>query len=312
MSSSYTTPQAFKRAVTDRLRLIARGNRAFQLQDLQRQFAYDRLLCRVFLNGPDQWVLKGATAMLARLAGVARHTLDIDLFSRAGDLIAAEASLRACAAMDLGDWFRFALSPGHLIEPQGTQALRIPVVAYVGATAFATFHVDLVTDLKMTSEPETVPPLVHMDVPGLTSVPYRAYPVVDHIADKVCAIFETHVRASGIVDASSRYRDLADIVVFAHATPVDAVMLAPAIHSEAKRRSIQLPECLAVPDFADWPAGYARVARDVPGLVERDLPSAILTASHFLDPILSLQAQGGWDPGSQAWVRASQPREVAT
>jgi hypothetical protein len=110
--------------------------------------------------------------------------------------------------MDLGDWFRFALRPAHLMEPQGTQALRIPVVADVGARAFAAFHVDLVTDLEMTGEPETVPPLVYVDGSGLTSVPHRAYPVVDHIAHKVYAIFETHVQTSGIVDASSRYRTL--------------------------------------------------------------------------------------------------------
>lgn len=99
---------------------------------------------------------------------------------------------------------------------------------------------------------------------------------------------------------SSRYRDLADIVVFAHTTVVDAAMLTRAIHSEAKRRSISLPEQFVVPDSADWPAGYARVARDVPGLVERDLASALITASRFLDPILSGKALGHWDPVSQA------------
>jgi hypothetical protein len=94
------------------------------------------------------------------------------------------------------------------MEPQGTQALRIPVAADVGARAFATFHVDLVTDLEMTGERETVPPLLCVDVSDLPSVPYRAYPVVDHIAHKVYAIFETRVRTSGLVDASSRYRAL--------------------------------------------------------------------------------------------------------
>ena len=42
-----------------------------ELSALLRQFAYDRLLCRVFSAEPERWVLKGATAMLARLEGQA-------------------------------------------------------------------------------------------------------------------------------------------------------------------------------------------------------------------------------------------------
>lgn len=301
MTDSYSNPQSFKQAVTDRLRQMVQANHDLQLQDLQRQFAYDRLLCRVFRDAPEDWILKGATAMLARLQGIARHTTDIDLFSTAANLDEAEAALRACAAIDLGDWFRFELGPGHLIEPQDTKALRIPVVAYIGATEFVTFHVDLVTDLQMTGVPEAVPSLVQIDVPGLTTIPYRAYPAVDHIADKVCAIFEKHIRASGQIDVSSRYRDLADIVVFAHTTTVGAAQLLSAVRSEAKRRSIELPEKFGVPDSADWPAGYARVAHDVPSLVERDLAAAVATASRFLDPILSGQARGDWDATSQSW-----------
>ncbi|MBV9031373.1 MAG: nucleotidyl transferase AbiEii/AbiGii toxin family protein [Pseudonocardiales bacterium] len=63
------------------------------LDSLRRQFSYDRLLTRIFA-GPDakRWVLKGATAILARLAGDARHTRDIDLYRQDDDLPAAENS----------------------------------------------------------------------------------------------------------------------------------------------------------------------------------------------------------------------------
>ena len=45
-----------------------------------RQAYFDRLLCRVFSEGPSsQWVLKGGTGMLARVPN-ARATMDIDLF----------------------------------------------------------------------------------------------------------------------------------------------------------------------------------------------------------------------------------------
>ena len=65
-----------------------------EVSALLRQFSYDRLLCRVFSTDPERWVLKGATAMLARLEGRARHTLDVDLYRRDGSLTDAERALR--------------------------------------------------------------------------------------------------------------------------------------------------------------------------------------------------------------------------
>lgn len=79
----YDNPQALRQALSDRLRPIA-AESGTELSALLRQFAYDRLLCRLFSAEPERWVLKGATAMLARLEGHARHTLDVDLYRRDG------------------------------------------------------------------------------------------------------------------------------------------------------------------------------------------------------------------------------------
>jgi nucleotidyltransferase AbiEii toxin of type IV toxin-antitoxin system len=107
------------RALTDLLRAHARGRPGVTLDSLRRQFAYDRLLTRIF-TGPDakRWILKGATAILARLAGDARHTRDIDLYRQDEDLPAAENSLRTSAATDAGDFFRFTLDPGQRITQE--------------------------------------------------------------------------------------------------------------------------------------------------------------------------------------------------
>lgn len=48
------------------------------LMDLQRQYAYDQLIERLY-RIDDKWVVKGATALLARRISV-RHTIDIDLY----------------------------------------------------------------------------------------------------------------------------------------------------------------------------------------------------------------------------------------
>ena len=42
--AAYRSPQAMRQAVKDRLRRLAQDQPGTQLTDLQRQFAYDRLL----------------------------------------------------------------------------------------------------------------------------------------------------------------------------------------------------------------------------------------------------------------------------
>lgn len=74
--SSPRRPASFRRALTDRLRNLAATSR-WSLSQLQRQMAYDRLLERLYL-ADEGWILKGATALLARDLGV-RATIDVDL-----------------------------------------------------------------------------------------------------------------------------------------------------------------------------------------------------------------------------------------
>jgi hypothetical protein len=60
----YRSPAALRAALTDRLKKLAASS-PFTATELHRQFAYDRLLARVF-SAPDadRRVLKGAAALL--------------------------------------------------------------------------------------------------------------------------------------------------------------------------------------------------------------------------------------------------------
>jgi hypothetical protein len=265
---SYGSPGAFRRALTDKLRVLAAASR-WTLQQLQRQMAYDRLLERLYLV--DQgWIVKGATALLARDIGV-RGTLDIDLYREVAREIAV-ADLREAAALDLGDWFRFEIGPSRPLADTG--GVRLPVKALVGNTEWAAFHVDLVgEDLRMTGEPEDVPPLAHVVMPDVEQHGYRAYPLVDHVADKVCAIFERHGAAG---TPSTRYRDLVDLVAIVLAASVEAEPQLSALRSEAQRRGLQLPGRFAVPDRGLWQRGYrAEAARSLLPKAQTPVPCPV-------------------------------------
>jgi hypothetical protein len=124
----YADPRALRFAIADRLRPLAK-ERAVALDDLLRQFAYDRLLCRVFASDPERWVLKGATAMLARIGPQARHTLDVHLLHREDGLPEAELTLRRAAEVDLHDFFVFTLGAAQRLTDAG-EVLRMPVQAH--------------------------------------------------------------------------------------------------------------------------------------------------------------------------------------
>ena len=276
---AFRDPQALRRSVTDHLGSLARADARLNLNDLLRQFAYDRLLCRVFSGAEaDRWILKGATAMLARLGPEARHTLDVDLHRRSTQGL-----------------LRLKVAPGRPVAA-ATETRRVRVTVYLGATQFAVFPVDLVTNLDMTSVPEEIDPLLPVRISGMPATPYRVYPVPDHIADKVCALHEVHERTGAPAQPSTRYRDLVDLAVFARTTRVDAGALIGAVRSERRHRRLALPKRLTVPSTADWPAGYAREIRNAPAVVDRTLDAAVETVRRFIDPILEGNAAGVWDP----------------
>lgn len=137
-----------------------------------------------------------------------RATIDIDVFRNLASET-AERELREAAGKDIGDWFRFEVGPPRAVR-DGAATTRLPVRAYIGTTEWAAFHVDLAgPEVTMTGEPDKVPALARVVMPDIEQHGYRAYPLVDHIADKVVATFDRY----GDTEApSSRYKDLVDLV----------------------------------------------------------------------------------------------------
>lgn len=292
---SYGSPTAFRTALTEKLRVNAETSR-WTLQQLQRQMAYDRLLERLYLDD-DAWVVKGAAALLARDLGV-RATADIDLY-RGTTQDAAERDLRGSVSRDIGDWFRFELGARQALS-DGAGGVRIPVTAYVGPAIWVRFHVDLVgAELRMTGEAEEVPPLVRVMLPDVEQHGYRAYPLVDHIADKVAATLQRY----GETEApSTRYKDLVDLVAVVSEASLDAEQQLVALRSEAERRGITLPTSFAVPDRDLWEKGYAAEAARSLLTTALTLAGALAVIRPFIDPLLNGTAIGIWDPREGRWA----------
>lgn len=291
----YGSPKAFRRALTDRLTALSEKSR-WELPQLQRQIAYDRLLARLYLVDRG-WIVKGATALLARDLGV-RGTIDIDLY-RDASVDAALRELRAAAATDLGDWFTFEVGAAQPVR-DGTDGSRVPIEALIGPTVWASFHVDLVGPaVRMTGDPEDVPALARVGMPDISQAGYRAYPLVDHVADKVIAMFDRYGRSAA---PSTRYKDLVDLVAIVTGASVEASAQIRALASERARRAVELPSHFEVPDRTAWERGYAAEARRSLLDIAQDLEEALRIVVPFLDPLLEGDAEGHWDPETGAWV----------
>lgn len=199
---------------------IAKQDPRYTVNELQRQFAYDRILSRCFsAEDGERWVLKGAGALLARLS-IARHSKDVDLYY--ADLSAAPeeatAALVAAADRDIGDHFRFEVTKTTDLQ-ETAKGRRVHLSAYLGGL-YATFHVDVVVGTPMSGQPDTVPPLTPLRIDGLARPDYRAFPLSDHCSDKLCAVIETHEQ-TGDTRVSSRVKDLVDLALIARSQTID-------------------------------------------------------------------------------------------
>lgn len=288
----YVSARDFERALTDRIANVAASS-PHGVAELRRQFAYGRLLARLFIRQPERWVLKGATGLLARLPLRARHSIDVDLYYE-GEIDAALAALRDATEADLGDFFTFDVERGASLGRE-TAGIQVRVTAYLGDKVFETFRVDVVVDRTMTAEPDLIPPIEPVEIPGLRNAVYRAHPIPDQIADKHAAMIGTYAGRP-----STRYRDLVDLVLIATTQTVSATALHAALVSEHRRRG--MTPCLPFSLPSDeWQQGYRKIATTVPGFAVLDATEATVIVSRLVDPVIAGLTRGTWDPDGLKW-----------
>ena len=299
--ADYGTPDALWAAIDSRITQLVDADPRLNKSVLQRQFGYERFLARIFSVEGD-WVLKGGTALLCRTRS-ARHSRDIDLFRRQGEVSEAVAELAKLATTDLGDHFEFVAETSEIRderpEHDGARLATIKVAGYVGRRRKFEFTVDTVVGSVITAEPEYRVPEPIVTIPGLESPSFRLYPIVDHVADKLCATFE---RFGDRGASSTRVRDLVDLVVIARTQSMEVSALRCAIEAERAHRS--LPPIAEYRTPPSWRTTYPKAGR---GVVDcADYPrheDAVELVGRFLDPVLSGELDSGvWLPDRLVWA----------
>jgi hypothetical protein len=302
----YPTAQSFRTGVSDQLKNVAQKSGRL-LEEVRREFLFDRFLGRLFAEPGRPWLVKGGTNLLIRLPA-ARFSRDIDLLYRGqavDDVEEVVDELRDLVANGKnGDHIRFEIGEPKSIAGQTDQqpGASIKVDGFIGARLFGTFPIDLSMKLRPIAGADLVRLNPVITLPGDPEPPQISlYPLPDQIADKVCAMYGTYRRTN---EVSSRYHDLVDLALIISTTVVDGAATRIALREEAARRTgLALPERMTSPG-PSWEAGYRASARLSP-LDPRmyGLQDALAAVGRCLDPLLAQQSVTTWDPLSAMWVR---------
>lgn len=276
----YATATAFRRALEDRLRLIAEKEK-LPIERLRREVAFDRFLARLFAGASAPWVLKGGYALELRIKA-ARVTKDIDMALL--EVLGKDkplhetihAALEKAAALDLADFFVFevgALRRDLDAAPYG--GARFPVEARMDARTFVEFHIDIGAGDVVLAPFDMTEGRDWLNFAGIPAAKFPTISKEQHFAEKVHAY--TIPRPS----ANTRVRDMLDMVLLITSSPkLDQALVKKALDATFTRRKTHaMPDSLQPPP-ADWKPSYAKLARQC-GLSE-DLDEAFRVVAEYL------------------------------
>lgn len=296
----YSTPRGVEAAIKEAARNAAKADPSLNTNKRIQLEYFNRFLSRTFSEGENsEWVLKGGTGILARIPST-RSTRDIDLYRQGFTLDQALEDLKRLASINLGDHFRFEYVNHEATMATDTQpytyGYRVSFSIFIGVAKKGSVQIDLAVGADTTDDVLASAPAMALDLPKLISNPYRLYPVVDQIADKVCATMDYYDGRP-----SSREKDLVDIVVFAITQDIDGTALSLAVDTERHRRTMEPFERFVVP--STWGPGYTKQSQPVPYCADyRTVELAAELAARLIDPALTGEANGKvWSAERLQW-----------
>jgi hypothetical protein len=293
---TYTSPERFKQALEQRLRMSTKTGAHFARK--RQLLVFDRFLARVAAVLGDAATLKGGLALELRLER-ARTTKDVDL-RMMGSPDGALATLQETARRDLGDFMTFEVGPDDdhpEIQNDGMQydGLRFRAECKLAGRLYGqSFGVDVAFGDPILGEPEVVVADDVLAFAGIAPPSLRLYPIETHIAEKLHAYTMPRPRPN------SRVKDLPDLALLATAQIIEAKRLRAALEQTFTfRETHSLPVMLPEPP-PSWETPYAAMARE-DQLAWRTLDEVTRGAKAFLDPVLAGDLEAAWDPAVWSW-----------
>lgn len=297
MTRVYRTPQAFRQALEERLRLEA-SQGVHPLQRLRQLLVFERFWARLAQLENLQAVLKGGVALELR-SRQARATKDIDLRVMGSPdrfLDQLEQALKA----DAGDFMVFHCQPDPhhpVLQAEGLQygGRRYRAHAEIAGKLFGSaFGVDVAFAEPMVGEPEILTGHPWLSFIGIPAVEVSVYPVVVHLAEKL------HAYTLPRSNPNSRIKDLPDLALLAGLGPLSATSLHRAFQATFSARGTHpLPTAFPDPPL-QWVQGYATLAHryDLPW---HDLAEVTQAVRSFLEPVLGGDLTSQWEPARWTW-----------
>lgn len=298
----YPSDRGFQDAINGRI-----NDRGRELNrptaELRREFFMQRMLARVFVEPAGSWILKGGTSLLVRIPG-ARHSQDIDLLHLDTDLGQAFAELDALvSAPSRLDRFTFQLQVTKRNDNEGgTPVWKLRATPMLGTKKLQNFPIDLTAGKQLIGEIDWVAPAPTIEIEDVLPSPrFACYPVVDQISDKLAAMYEYH---GELRVPSSRWRDLADLLLLIRAMSFDAELLCRSLEYQRQHRpTLELPDAVGTPG-PRWKDSYPDTARTVSGLPKglQSLEAALECLGLCMNPILGgAVTTGTWNHTVQRW-----------
>ena len=281
----YSTAQAFRQALEDRLRS---ENFPHKLPRLRKMIAFERFMARL----DDRWILKGGYALQLRTEK-ARTTQDVDLLAQEVAEDQITETLLEALHRDAGEYFEFFIERSDLNLDAGS-AIRFRVTSRVAGRVFERFHIDVGYGDPIVEAVDYLVPPNYLAFAEVDSHAIPCYPVSQHIAKKLHAL--VRLRST----ENSRVKDFVDILIFASMdTNLQADHLSVAIQAVFAMRGDTIPSQIdQIP--TSWQSQYRRFAKDL-GLPHTNFDEAIKATQEFLNPVLQGLDNGVWNPEDWEW-----------
>ncbi len=295
MTPRYATPAAFHAAVETRLKAAANAS-GRPVNELRRHYLTQRFLARIYTAPNPAWVLLGGSALLARIPG-ARHSRDVDFaYSHTLSAVASELA-ELVSAVPAPDPFAFDVAA---TPSRDDDHLTLKITARLGVTVIDTFPVDITRRPRFATVDIVRPdPVITVDDVGDLPA-FLAIPLAHQVADKICAMYETH--GAGKLP-STRFHDLVDLMIIVDeriGAELAADTVTAALTVEQIRRGITIPADLPAPG-PQWVSGYNRLATPLRPRSLSRLDEAMALLRAFTTPILAATANGSWHPAIRHW-----------